>query len=102
MTDAAQDIRIAEEDRLRVEVYDLLAALLADPPSKERLRALGRLVGDTTPFGTAVDTLAKLARATSAATVERAIAMSHDKYCSASIMLAKTAEITTSFELLEA
>jgi len=71
MTDAAQDIRIAEEDRLRVEVYDLLAALLADPPSKERLRALGRLVGDTTPFGTAADTLAKLARATSAATVER-------------------------------
>ena len=34
--------------------------------------------------------------------VERAIAMSHDKYCSASIMLGKTAEITTSFELLEA
>ena len=33
--------------------------------------------------------------------VERAIAMSHDKYCSASIMLAKTAEITTSFEVLE-
>jgi putative redox protein len=33
--------------------------------------------------------------------VERAIAMSHDKYCSASIMLAKTAEITTSFEILE-
>ncbi|MBA3056786.1 MAG: OsmC family protein [Gammaproteobacteria bacterium] len=37
-----------------------------------------------------------------AAAVERAIAMSHDKYCSASIMLAKTAEITTSFEVLEA
>jgi putative redox protein len=34
--------------------------------------------------------------------VERAIAMSHDKYCSASIMMAKTAEITTSFELIEA
>ena len=33
--------------------------------------------------------------------VERAIAMSHDKYCSASIMLAKTAEITTSFDLVE-
>jgi len=33
--------------------------------------------------------------------VERAIAMSHDKYCSASIMLGKTAEITTSFDLLE-
>jgi putative redox protein len=33
--------------------------------------------------------------------VERAIAMSHDKYCSATIMLGKTAEITTSFELVE-
>jgi putative redox protein len=37
-----------------------------------------------------------------AAAVERAVALSHEKYCSASIMLAKTAEITTSFELLEA
>ena len=34
--------------------------------------------------------------------VERAIAMSHDKYCSASIMLGKTAAITTSFDLTEA
>ena len=33
--------------------------------------------------------------------VERAIAMSHEKYCSASIMLGKTAHITTSFELTE-
>ena len=33
--------------------------------------------------------------------VERAIAMSHDKYCSATIMLGKTADITTSFELVE-
>ena len=36
-----------------------------------------------------------------AVAVERAIALSHEKYCSASIMLAKMAEITTSFELLE-
>ena len=36
-----------------------------------------------------------------ASAVERAIAMSHDKYCSASIMLAKTANITTSFEVQE-
>jgi len=36
-----------------------------------------------------------------ATAVERAVAMSHEKYCSASIMLAKTAEITTSFELIE-
>ena len=37
-----------------------------------------------------------------AAAVERAIAMSHDKYCSASVMLGKTAQISTSFEVLEA
>ncbi|MBC7700306.1 OsmC family protein [Aquabacterium sp.] len=36
------------------------------------------------------------------AAVQRAIQMSHEKYCSASIMLGKTAEITTSFELVAA
>ena len=36
-----------------------------------------------------------------ATAIERAIAMSHEKYCSASIMLGKTADITTSFEVLE-
>lgn len=35
------------------------------------------------------------------AAVARAIAMSHDKYCSATIMLSKTAEVTTSFEIVE-
>ena len=34
-------------------------------------------------------------------TVERAVQLSHEKYCSASIMLAKTAEITHSLELIE-
>jgi putative redox protein len=34
------------------------------------------------------------------ATVERAINLSHDKYCSASIMIAKTAELTHSFEIV--
>jgi putative redox protein len=37
-----------------------------------------------------------------AAAVERAIALSHETYCSASIMLGKTAQITTSFDLIEA
>ncbi|MBP0627439.1 OsmC family protein [Cupriavidus sp. AcVe19-1a] len=35
------------------------------------------------------------------ATVERAIKLSHEKYCSASIMLAKTAEITHTLEIVE-
>ena len=41
-------------------------------------------------------------RGIGASVVERAIAMSHEKYCSATIMLGKTADISTSFELVEA
>lgn len=33
--------------------------------------------------------------------VERAVALSHEKYCSASIMLGKTAVITTSAEIVD-
>lgn len=35
------------------------------------------------------------------AAVERAVQMSHEKYCSATIMLARTAEVTTSVEVRE-
>jgi putative redox protein len=38
----------------------------------------------------------------SSAAVERAIALSHEKYCSATIMLGKTAQIETSFEIVAA
>ena len=41
-------------------------------------------------------------RALSAVAVERAVKMSHDKYCSATAMLAKTAEIGTSHEVVAA
>jgi putative redox protein len=35
------------------------------------------------------------------AAVARAIELSHEKYCSATIMLAKTAEVATSYEIVE-
>jgi putative redox protein len=41
-------------------------------------------------------------RAVPPTAVERAITLSHERYCSASVMLGKTADITTSFEMLEA
>jgi putative redox protein len=41
-------------------------------------------------------------RGLKASLVENAIRLSHDKYCSASIMLGKTAEITTDYEIVEA
>ena len=40
-------------------------------------------------------------KALAAAAVERAIALSHDRYCSATIMLGKTAAFNTSFEIIE-
>ena len=40
-------------------------------------------------------------RALPADAVARAIALSHEKYCSATIMLAHTAEITTSHEVVD-
>ncbi len=40
-------------------------------------------------------------KALAAAAIERAIALSHDRYCSATIMLGKTAAINTSFEIIE-
>jgi putative redox protein len=40
------------------------------------------------------------ARAVSEAAVARAIQLSHERYCSASIMLGKTAEISTSHEIV--
>ena len=36
------------------------------------------------------------------AVVERAVQLSHEKYCSASAMLGKTAEMTTAVEIVEA
>jgi putative redox protein len=38
-------------------------------------------------------------QALSEGAVERAVKLSHEKYCSATIMLGKTAEVTTSFEV---
>ncbi len=40
-------------------------------------------------------------RGLSLAAVERAVALSHDKYCSASAMLGKTAAMTTGVEIVE-
>jgi len=40
-------------------------------------------------------------RGLKAATVERAIKLSAEKYCSASIMLGKTAEVTHDYEIVE-
>ncbi len=52
---------IAEEDRLRADLYDFLGALLAGPPSGDLLRRCAALSGDDTDLGTAIGGLARVA-----------------------------------------
>lgn len=71
MTQADAGHRIAEEDRLRADLYDFLGLLLAAPPGEVLLDKTARLEGDETDLGTAVSALAKIARHTRPPAVER-------------------------------
>ena len=55
---------IADEDRLRADLYDLLGALLAAPPDAALLRQCAGLHGDGTALGRSVTALARVAAAT--------------------------------------
>ncbi|MEP2782540.1 MAG: molecular chaperone TorD family protein [Pseudoruegeria sp.] len=67
---AAEDIRIAEEDRLRADIYNFLGVLLASPANTETLTMCAGLKGDGTPLGAAVNALAKIAKLSKPAAVE--------------------------------
>lgn len=56
-----------EEDRLRADLYRLLARALLSPPDAAFLRALADLKGDTSPLGQAFAALARVALRTSEA-----------------------------------
>lgn len=62
---------ISEEDRARAQIYQLLGALLADPPSSDLLKGLASLQGDETPLGSACKNLAALAERTNPYDAER-------------------------------
>ena len=51
---------VAEEDALRADLYDLLGALLARPPSKDLLQRVAALTGDGSELGQAIQTLAHM------------------------------------------
>lgn len=62
---------MAEDERLRVEFYLLLAHLLARPPQAALLRQIAALTDDEqTPLGVALNGLAQAAQTTSADAVE--------------------------------
>lgn len=61
---------VAEEDFLRADLYDLLAALLAGPPSRDLLDRVQKLNGDDGDLGRAVTALSRVARATTSKSAE--------------------------------
>ncbi|APX90497.1 molecular chaperone TorD [Brevirhabdus pacifica] len=69
MAETAQEM-IAEEDRLRADLYDFLGVLLATPPDKVLLQKTRALSGDDSELGQAVQSLARLAGATSPSVAE--------------------------------
>lgn len=71
LADNVQDVTIAEEDVLRAGLYDLLAALLANPPKRDLIDRVAKLEGDDSVLGRAIRALARLAKATTPAAAER-------------------------------
>ena len=67
---AAQGAGIAEEERLRADLYDFLAALLARPPDRALLDRAAALTGDGSDLGRAVHALSRVAAATTAKAAE--------------------------------
>ncbi len=71
MTATAEQITIAPEDRQRADLYNFLGLLLAGPPSEMLLEQCADLGGDEGPLGTVINALAKIAKLSKPAQVER-------------------------------
>lgn len=64
MTSAELETRIAEEDKLRADLYDFLGRLLAAPPDQALLDKSATLSGDESKLGRAIRALSRVASAT--------------------------------------
>ena len=71
MNDTSEMIEIAEEDRMRADLYDFLGLLLARPPSQTVLTQTATLSGDDTALGQSISGLARVADVTKPAAAER-------------------------------
>lgn len=60
-----------EEDRLRADFYNFLGLLLSGPPDQMLLDQTAGLGGDASPLGEAIQGMARVARVTKPAAVER-------------------------------
>ncbi|MCB1340826.1 MAG: molecular chaperone TorD family protein [Pseudooceanicola sp.] len=71
MTEPARDTAVAEEDRLRADLYNFLGVLLASPPDQMLLDQAAGLSGDASDLGQAIDGLSRVARVTKPKAAER-------------------------------
>ncbi len=71
MTAAADDVAIPDEDRLRADLYNFLGLLLARPADQMLLDQTASLQGDEGPLGQAINGLARVAKVSKPAAVER-------------------------------
>ncbi len=70
MSAAAEDIKVASEDRLRADLYNFLGLMLAGPPDALLLSQCAGLSGDDSDLGKAIAGLARVAKATKPKKVE--------------------------------
>ena len=70
LANTAETAVITEEDRARAQVYDLLGAALARPPSAQLLQRLSAIDGDASSLGQAFAALSAAARATEPSAAE--------------------------------
>ena len=71
MKDLAEKIEVIEEDVLRADLYEFLAALLANPPSSELIARAKALRGDDSDLGVAIRAFSRVASAASKASTTR-------------------------------
>jgi TorA maturation chaperone TorD len=67
---AAEDIKIASEDRLRADLYNFLGLMLSGPPDQILLDQCAGLSGDDSALGKAIGGLSRVAKATKPKKVE--------------------------------
>ncbi len=70
MTASAASFDIPEEDRLRADLYDFIAALLSAPPPKSLLDKCAALTGDTTELGQGITALSRVSKVATPKSVE--------------------------------
>jgi TorA maturation chaperone TorD len=69
-TGAEHAAAIAGEDRLRAQLYRLLASLFVSPPNQDLLDRIAAVEGDATPLGEALTAMARAAAGSNPATID--------------------------------